>query len=99
MRPRFIGVFVVSTGTFAQGFCLSSSDARLREALTLLVDQRVLRLPVNEWALVRQDVAEVLALVKPEDPDEPALLRAPAIVQAATRGQTARLTGSCAKCA
>jgi hypothetical protein len=68
----------------AQGVFLPANDARLREDLSLLVDEGVVNLPVNEWPLARQDVAEALERVDAGDLAEPALGRALARVIAAT---------------
>lgn len=46
--------------TFAQGFFLPAGDKRLRDDLTLLVDEGVINLPLNEWPLARKDVADAL---------------------------------------
>ncbi len=79
-----IAAALLSRGIAAQGFFLPSDDLRLREDLTLLADQGVVKLPVNEWPLPRRDVAEAVAAVKPETLAEPALRAALARVQAAS---------------
>ncbi len=62
-----IAAALLSAGAAAQGFFLPANDLRLREDLTLLVDQGVIDLPVNDWPLARRDVAEAIAQLKPED--------------------------------
>jgi hypothetical protein len=57
----------------AQSFFLPVSDTRLRDDLTLLVDEGVINLPVNEWPLAREDVAQALARVEPTDLHDAAL--------------------------
>lgn len=47
----------------AQSFFLSASDSRLRDDLSLLVDEGVINLPVNEWPLAREDVAQAVAAI------------------------------------
>ena len=66
----------------AQGMFLPASDARLRADVSLLVDEGVMRLPLNEWPLAREDVAQAVANVKAEDLADPALLSALARVRA-----------------
>lgn len=77
-------VLLASQAVGAQGFFLPANDLRLREDVTLLSDEGVLRLPVNEWPMLRQDVAAAVARVKPEDVEEPALRAALARVAAAS---------------
>jgi len=67
-----------------QGFFLPAGDARLRDDLTLLVDQGIINLPVNEWPLPRADVAQAIAGVKDEDLQDPALRAVLARVRAAS---------------
>lgn len=71
MKIRSIAVaclvlFAPSFG-FAQGFFLPASDSRLRDDLSLLVDEGVINLPVNEWPLAREDVAQAVASVNSAD--------------------------------
>jgi hypothetical protein len=73
-----------ATGTAAQGFFLPAGDVRLRDDLTLLVDEGVINLPLNEWPLARQDVADAIVPVNASDIREPALQNALARVRAAT---------------
>ncbi len=68
-----IAAFFLSRGVAAQGFFLPANDLRLREDLTLLVDEGVIDLPVNEWPLARQDVAAAIAEIKPEALEDEAL--------------------------
>lgn len=49
-----------TSAAFAQGFFLPAGDTRLRDDLTLLVDEGVINLPLNEWPLARKDVADAL---------------------------------------
>lgn len=79
-----IAAALLSRGIAAQGFFLPSDDLRLREDLTLLADQGVVKLPVNEWPLPRRDVAEAAATANIEALAEPALRAALARVQAAS---------------
>jgi hypothetical protein len=48
------------SAAMAQGFFLPAGDKRLREDLTLLVDEGVINLPLNEWPLARKDVEVAL---------------------------------------
>jgi hypothetical protein len=68
-----IAAVLLSPGVAAQGFFLPSGDVRLRQDLTLLVDEGVINLPVNEWPLARQDVADAIAAIKPEALEDEAL--------------------------
>jgi hypothetical protein len=68
----------------AQGFFLPANDLRLREDLTLLADQGVINLPVNEWPLTRRDVAEAITQLKPEILEDEALRVTLARVQRAS---------------
>lgn len=79
-----IAAVMLARGAAAQGFFLPANDLRLREDLTLLVDQGVINLPVNEWPLARQDVAEAIAKIKPEALEDEALRVVLARLQRAT---------------
>jgi len=68
----------------AQSFFLPADDFMLREDVTLLNDEGVLKLPANEWPMLRQDVAAAVAAVEPEDVEEPALRAALARLAAAS---------------
>ncbi len=68
----------------AQGYFLPAGDSRLRDDLTLLVDEGVVNLPVNEWPLARQDVAEAVSHIDASDLGETALRNALARVIART---------------
>lgn len=59
----------------SQGFFLPATDARLRDDLSLLVDEGVMNLPLNEWPLARQDVIEALEAVDIADIHDVALQR------------------------
>jgi hypothetical protein len=67
----------------AQGFFLPAGDARLRDDLTLLVDEGVVNLPLNEWPLARKDVADALRAVDEEQMQDLALRHALARVRTA----------------
>lgn len=75
---------VVSTVGSAQSLFLPANDARLRDDLSLLVDEGVINLPVNEWPLAREDVSQAVARVKHEDLHDLALQRTLSRVVAAT---------------
>jgi hypothetical protein len=75
---------LVMQSAAAQGVFLPANDVRLREDLSLLADAGVVDLPVNQWPLARQDVAEAVARVDAGDVAEPALGRALARVIAAS---------------
>ncbi|MEJ0100721.1 MAG: capsule assembly Wzi family protein [Pseudomonadota bacterium] len=77
-------VALLSQVAAAQGFFLPANDLRLREDLTLLVDQGVINLPVNEWPLARQGVADAIAKIKPEKLEDEALRVVLARLQRAT---------------
>lgn len=68
----------------AQGFFLPADDVRLRDDITLLVDERVVNVPVNEWPLARRDVAEAIRDVDGSAMQDTALQLALARVRAAT---------------
>jgi hypothetical protein len=68
----------------AHGFFLSASDSRLRDDLSLLVDEGVVNLPVNEWPLARDDVAQAIAHIDISDLYSSALRAALSRVVAAT---------------
>lgn len=73
-----------AAGAAAQGFFLPAGDVRLRDDLTLLVDEGVINLPLNEWPLAIQDVAAALAPIDGSEMHELALQNALARVRAAT---------------
>jgi hypothetical protein len=87
MKFRYLCVLGVAWGltntAFAQSMFLPAHDARLRDDLSLLVDEGVINLPVNEWPLAREDVSHALTRVKSEDLHDLALQRALARVLAA----------------
>ncbi len=68
----------------AQGFFLPANDLRLREDITLLSDEGLIKLPMNGWPLARADVAGAIAAIKAEQLEDPALRAVLARVQAAT---------------
>lgn len=85
VRMLFLGLCATaSLAAHAQGFFLSASDSRLRDDLSLLVDEGVVNLPVNEWPLARGDVAQALAKVDADDLFSPSLRAALSRVLAAT---------------
>jgi hypothetical protein len=57
----------------AQGFFLPTEDFRLREDLGLLVDEDVIRIPMNTWPLPANDVREAIRRVRADDIRVPAL--------------------------
>jgi hypothetical protein len=65
MKIRFtlLAALFVSQGTLAQGFFLPAGDNRLRDDITLLVDEGVINLPVNAWPLSRVDVADAVGRI------------------------------------
>jgi hypothetical protein len=71
-----IVALAATSSAAAQGFFLPAGDVRLRDDLTLLVDEGVINLPLNEWPLARVDVAEALAPINPADLADPALRQA-----------------------
>jgi hypothetical protein len=75
----------VSPLVMAQGFFLPANDSRLRDDLSLLVDEGVLNLPVNEWPLAREDVSQAVAHVNATDLRDSALRAALSRVVTATR--------------
>jgi Capsule assembly protein Wzi len=79
-----VAALLASQVAAAQSFFLPASDSRLRDDLSLLVDEGVLNLPVNEWPLARADVAESVARVDALDLHDAALRAAVARVVAAT---------------
>jgi len=72
----------------SQSLFLPASDSRLRDDLSLLVDEGVVNLPVNEWPLAREDVAEAIAKVDAADLYDSALRTALSRVVAKTRVAT-----------
>lgn len=74
-------VTVAGPVAHAQGMFLPASDARLRADVSLLVDEGVIKLPVNEWPLPREDVAQAVSAVREEELADPALLTALARVR------------------
>jgi hypothetical protein len=76
-------LLLASSAALAQGFFLPVGDKRLREDLTLLVDEGVINLPVNEWPLARKDVADALLSVNAREMQDLALQHALARVRAA----------------
>lgn len=71
------------SAAYAQGFFLPAGDKRLRDDLTLLVDEGVINLPLNEWPLARKDVADALRPVDSSEMRDVALQHALARVRAA----------------
>lgn len=68
----------------AQSMFLPASDSRLRDDVSLLVDEGVINLPVNEWPLAREDVTQAISRVRSEDLYDMALRAALDRVIAAT---------------
>jgi hypothetical protein len=77
-------LLIFTSAAFAQGFFIPAGDKRLRDDLTLLVDEGVINLPVNEWPLARKDVADALVPIDATSMQDLALQRALARVRAAT---------------
>jgi hypothetical protein len=73
-----------ASAALAQGFFLPAGDKRLRDDLTLLVDEGVINLPLNEWPLARKDVADALVAIDGSEMRDVALQYALARVRAAT---------------
>ncbi len=73
------------SATYAQGFFLPAGNKRLREDLTLLVDEGVINLPLNEWPLARKDVVDALVPIDGSEMHDIALRHALARVRTATR--------------
>jgi hypothetical protein len=88
MKSRLVPVaclaVLASQAVNAQGFFLPAGDTRLRDDLSLLVDEGVLNLPVNEWPLARDDVAHAVSRVEATDLHDAALRAALARVVKAT---------------
>jgi hypothetical protein len=72
------------SAAYAQGFFLPAGDKRLRDDLSLLVDEGVVNLPVNEWPLARRDVEEALRPVDGSEMHDFALRNVLSRVRAAT---------------
>lgn len=79
-----IAAALLAQGAAAQGFFLPANDLRLREDVTLLSDQGLIKLPMNGWPLARADVADAIASIKEEELEDPALRVALSRVRAAT---------------
>jgi hypothetical protein len=62
-----VAALLASSITSAQSLFLPAGDSRLRDDVSLLVDEGVVNLPVNEWPLAREDVARALAPVSADD--------------------------------
>lgn len=68
----------------AQSLFLPAGDSRLRDDVSLLVDEGVINLPVNEWPLAREDVAEAISSIDTGTFHDPSLRAAFSRVVAAT---------------
>lgn len=84
-RAAFVAATLTAPLSFAQGFFLPAGDVRLRDDLTLLVDEGVVNLPLNEWPLATRDVAEALQSIDASNLGDIALQRALGRVRAATK--------------
>lgn len=88
MLHRTILIFLLGASAaspaIAQGFFLPVGDVRMRNDLTLLVDEGVINLPLNEWPLARQDVASAVDRIDASEIHDMALRRALSRVRAAT---------------
>lgn len=79
------GVTMLAAGNaHSQSLFLPVGDSRLRDDLSLLVDEGVINLPVNEWPLAREDVAKAIAGVESTDMRDQALRSALSRILAAT---------------
>lgn len=76
---------VFSQAVAAMSVFLPAGDVRLRDDIALLADRRLVDLPVNEWPLAVQDVADALSEVDSSQLTESALVAAYARVQGAVR--------------
>jgi hypothetical protein len=88
-RHSFVAVAIVLATAIpsiasTQSLFLPASDSRLRDDVSLLVDEGVINLPVNEWPLAREDVAQAIASIQPEELYDAALRAALNRVVAAT---------------
>lgn len=68
----------------AQSLFLPASDSRLRDDVSLLVDEGVINLPVNEWPLAREDVSQAITGITADELHDAALRAALGRVVAAT---------------
>jgi hypothetical protein len=67
---------LVSATALAQGAWLPAGDNRLRNDVTLLADEGVIRVPVTTWPIPIEDVARALTRVDVESIKEPGLQNA-----------------------
>ncbi|MBK6675043.1 MAG: hypothetical protein IPG49_16925 [Proteobacteria bacterium] len=70
-RHSFVAVAIVLATAIpsiasTQSLFLPASDSRLRDDVSLLVDEGVINLPVNEWPLAREDPARPLPASSPK---------------------------------
>ena len=79
-----IAGLLASASASAQSLFLPASDSRLRDDVSLLVDEGVINLPVNEWPLAREDVAQAISGIQAEELFDAALGAALGRVVAAT---------------
>ena len=85
VRPLIAGAGIVLTqGVEAGGFFLPADDSRLRDDISLLVDERVIHLPITDWPMVRETVAEAVARVDSTSLRDAGLLSVLARVKVAT---------------
>lgn len=75
---------LTATLASAQSLFLPANDPRLRDDVSLLVDEGVVNLPVNEWPLARKDVAWAVGRISADELYDPALRAALQRVIAAT---------------
>lgn len=76
-------LLALGNAAYAQGFFLPATDKMLREDLTLLVDEGVINLPLNEWPLARKDVEDAVRAIDGSHMHDAALQRALARVREA----------------
>jgi Capsule assembly protein Wzi len=80
MKGRILAISILglyfAQDAVGQSFFLPAHDSRLRDDLSLLVDEGVINLPVNEWPLARADVQAQVERVQAEDLHDLALRNA-----------------------
>ncbi|MBK9251800.1 MAG: capsule assembly Wzi family protein [Proteobacteria bacterium] len=79
-----VASLLATSAVSAQSLFLPASDSRLRDDVSLLVDEGVINLPVNEWPLAREDVAEAISSISADEIFDTALRTALNRVVAAT---------------
>lgn len=77
-------LYLAAPAVLAQGFFLPATDARLRDDVSLLVDEGVINLPLGTWPLPVRDVADAVERVNAGAILEPGLQAALLHVQRRT---------------